>query len=1348
MPGDKGGSHPCVVCKAIIETFTHSRPLPRSHASEYGLSEDDIPPGGRVCNTCRCKAVRSRCTTCPIPTCPNAKGRVKRLRGLPSKWSELSAELKDPIIAEFQIPPNVTKCCSACFNRISRRLAPHVASEEETLRWTEEETDALKRGLKEHGTSWTQVADKVGTKTHHQCKSFYFNCRKKLGLDLLVQEYNKAHLGEDRKPAVTDEEESGSSTSSCDEMPPGPHDSSDTASACSPGRGAESIGPAGKEVMLRPPETTVTCEPRPEKDYDSSATETADEGQGGGDGENTYPHLPGTSITAVPPGGQHHHHHHSQQQNGPISSPPRTVKDLMANVIEKSLMKTPGVSVSCSAPPTISSILKTDHRDLAFVKRSGSDSLATLSIVNSHDRSQESLSPSIVNQSSDLPKEGIVVVQVQQALKERREPEPETLDLSIKKRDCSSGYQNSPSHHFNMPPLCKGGTSVYPRVGEQHYYHHSHPVSDQNRTLSKSPSVFSSSSVTPHLVMSHARQPHAKIAKSPLPTIQSKLSPKLVSGPPGAKGGSITHGTPLQGGPRYEGLLRQIPPQQTHKEGGSITQGTPVHHGSHLGPSDKRQPLNYEYFKRSSPAGNPSPSNPGQPVSSSYPYGSSPSQSSTSSGFSSPYPSNPARQPTSYPIEQQLSSRQIIMSDYITSQQMHGQRRVAISGSEKQDSPSPRGGVGISSPLYYNSPPGGMYLPSRSPVDSSTPPPLRQGVIQRHNTIPTSQGQSRPPSGGNSAGKSHYPPPGHEAFSSLVEAAVQQPSLPVPSVEKRTHSSEKSMMSHREAHHEGLGKTMVDSLSSSRIIDHPSRVSGNEVGGRLSVDQQRLGDQQRLARQNHERERFAQEQRFQAAREREREREQMQMQQQIQIQRQQQARIEYETRQQRLEQQARLDYENKSRMEQIRLENARIEQQQQQQQSRLDYEKQRHQQQLAAFLDAQQRASSEREERDREATRILVGGFQRDRISRPNSDSPSQPSRNQSNSGSQSNRGDDSTMTAASLIDAIITHQINQSSSETGSQNSQNQGPATRPGDRLFQGFHRDGPPQHVETNGKVSPMKRIPSPTERESSGKPLTLGEHIESIITKDFNRGSYPLQYHVPSEGIPLGDQLNWKLRRSGVPPKESEQPRETHSEKGDERQIIRIAQSQPGASKSFHEPVSPPEQWGGRYYPDKPSHLSPLDYVKNRIVEVMRTSEDKDTEEKTTTMVGSGGVGPGSGSTSSKERSDSPGDMVPEETAKQQDNELNKLVVFNTSAVTSSSSSSPFVPPTSSTYAYPFSALSVHAMTAANARSPTPSKPVVSAPLTTAVTKEETAASQRNSEPAPLLSAQYEPLSDED
>jgi len=44
-------------------------------------------------------------------------------------------------------------------------------------------------------------------------------------------------LGEERKPTVTDEEESGSSTSSCDELTPSgiPRDNSDTDSAASPG---------------------------------------------------------------------------------------------------------------------------------------------------------------------------------------------------------------------------------------------------------------------------------------------------------------------------------------------------------------------------------------------------------------------------------------------------------------------------------------------------------------------------------------------------------------------------------------------------------------------------------------------------------------------------------------------------------------------------------------------------------------------------------------------------------------------------------------------------------------------------------------------------------------------------------------------------------------------------------------------------------------------------------------------------------------------------------------------------------------------------------------------------------
>lgn len=107
-----------------------------------------------------------------------------------------------------EIPTNVTKCCSACFNRIQRKLLEYndenapgtpVSSPgsggTQLLRWSEEEIDTLKIGIREHGNRWSEVCRIVGpTKTQHQCKNFYFNYRKKLGLDQLLQEYNKVKL--------------------------------------------------------------------------------------------------------------------------------------------------------------------------------------------------------------------------------------------------------------------------------------------------------------------------------------------------------------------------------------------------------------------------------------------------------------------------------------------------------------------------------------------------------------------------------------------------------------------------------------------------------------------------------------------------------------------------------------------------------------------------------------------------------------------------------------------------------------------------------------------------------------------------------------------------------------------------------------------------------------------------------------------------------------------------------------------------------------------------------------------------------------------------------------------------
>lgn len=104
-----------------------------------------------------------------------------------------------------EIPPNVTKCCSACFNRILRKLTPvdesgagggsSGGSPSPHLRWTEEEIEALKRGLHEHGNRWSEVAQIVGpTKSQHQCKNFFFNYKKKFGLDQILQEYNKVNI--------------------------------------------------------------------------------------------------------------------------------------------------------------------------------------------------------------------------------------------------------------------------------------------------------------------------------------------------------------------------------------------------------------------------------------------------------------------------------------------------------------------------------------------------------------------------------------------------------------------------------------------------------------------------------------------------------------------------------------------------------------------------------------------------------------------------------------------------------------------------------------------------------------------------------------------------------------------------------------------------------------------------------------------------------------------------------------------------------------------------------------------------------------------------------------------------
>lgn len=552
---------------------------------------------------------------------------------------------------------------------------------------------------------------------------------------------------------LTDEEESGSTTSSCDEKD---NAASDTASAASPHCNTSLIGLRdGEELISRPrsqsddkslissiptasgmPTPTVPVAKITSKDeYDSSATETADE-------ENESPTTRNSPKALLQPAYQTGQPTAQQatitvvtNQNGPpvINQPSRldSMGDVMLNVIEQ-MVKNNGSATQKTGSAALITKANTDNPCIRDYRMGEStvnipvscnnnipqNSLATLSVVNSHGRTLHRLpaqqilsSPQIaatitpVQSASasvpktELSKEVLVVL--------RSEPEPETLDLSIKKSRDNSNFL-----HQSLPPPAHSKTSIhnsstglsissasitYRPSGESAYagYHH------ESGRISKSPSVF----------VSAAPQPHGLVVQRPsISTSQSgsKISIKHNAMKPctkvphsQTKPGSITHGTPMnpmQGSvvvntpasPRYDNLQRQTQIDST-KSVGSITQGTPVH----LPPHHLQEKRMYDYYnKRQSPAQLSIPGNlqiSSQSPSNFPPYAIQ-SNNNVPSGFTSSF-----TRPPTYNIEQQLSSRQIIITDYITSQQMHGQGRRTI---EKE--PVSRGPI-MSSPasMYY-----------------------------------------------------------------------------------------------------------------------------------------------------------------------------------------------------------------------------------------------------------------------------------------------------------------------------------------------------------------------------------------------------------------------------------------------------------------------------------------------------------------------------------------------------------------------------------------------------------------------------------------------------------------------
>jgi len=725
------------------------------------------------------------------------------------------------------------------------------------------------------------------------------------------------------------------------------------------------------------------------------------------------------------------------------------------------------------------------------------------------------------NQSSSdlLPKEGLVVMQVQQALRETEG----TLDLSLKKPRQQEYNHSLQSLH--KPPT----VALYrPEPPPGAYYHPHAPHPEQGRGA-KSPLVYASSPrpqapITP------------KMNKVTVPPSHPKLSPKVSGiGTPGHKTGSITHGTPVSTA-RYEGLLRQMtppgnpaisgaaanvsdrsgvavnatsagqgPPKET---GGSITQGTPVHPFA----VDKRGAPMYDYHRiRHSPVTGGSNVPPGQGPAN---QATSPAVSVTHGGGSqyNSY-SATARSAPSYTMEQQLSNRQIIMNDYITSQQMHARAR-SSGGSASAAGET----AGKNEPPP---PPSTLYYASTPPPPPQTHTQPRQGVIQRHN--PQKQ--------------IHYPPPppGLEAFSSLVDVAVQQPSLPVP----HPHSHPAASSS---GGHEGLGKTMADRLladryDNNRAFREQEMRLQEQYGNRMAIQAERLAVaavaahhqrdrererdlvhlrekeehrlhrekelqqlEHRLAVQHQQREKEIQQQEHRMAQrekdiqqhvehrlsvqqvrekeiqhehrltvhqQREKEihqqmaaaaaqREKEHQEHRLAVQQQREKEIQQQEQRLAIQQQREKEIHAEHRLVVQRerdLAHLAHQQQQQHQHQHIQQHIQQHRIEAERRHIAQLYRDQQQQQLDRDSSRLLASGFtQSSRLqqSQQSQQQQQQQSSRQSQASNQQQNDSSSTLTAASLIDAIITHQINQSvENASGSGSSTNQ--PTRAGDRLFQ---------------------------------------------------------------------------------------------------------------------------------------------------------------------------------------------------------------------------------------------------------------------------------------------------------
>lgn len=605
---------------------------------------------------------------CPLGAC-HGNGKERRLRDIPTKLFELPLSESSAIIEEFQIPKNITKCCSICLIKIRKCLNYLLVD----IKLSEMEINTMKQFLSDNGPMWNQLADLL-KKPVKAIKSYYIHNKKRYSFEACLGEFHKSHPNADIRIEISDDDDTDVSNSSSDERDV----NSDTASAespsCQPSNSVTKENFTIEEQFVAttkkskiPPENDMLIPPlnqppkrsKTQDEYDSSATETADE-------END-----------VSPAGRHSPKLNFQY--GGISNGPKdSVRDIIGNVIEKAIKdKSTGLP-----PPPAKQML--DYRsDVNSTKDIKLDSKKSYITATPHDKvmitglvhtspsaavtitTNKSMNQLRVPTNNDtLYRSSPIVGPLENEMTKesgaysKSDVDFQTLDLSIKK------YNKDQS--FVIKPMSQINTSAYKSEAIQIEPMHLHQSGQSGKeggfycqetiTLDNVPSPPINAPGTAFNVRNqgqlnlnsvHSQQKLKQ--QKPSPNILQQQQPFGVS-----TKGSITQGTPLnqpQGlstaTSRYENVFCQTPPNS--EKIGSITQGTPL---SSPSPQNVEKRL-YDYYGKSS---RQSPH----------------LQQQSSSQQASIFTASIGK--PQYVEHPQLSSKQIIINDYITSQQMIGQQ--------------------------------------------------------------------------------------------------------------------------------------------------------------------------------------------------------------------------------------------------------------------------------------------------------------------------------------------------------------------------------------------------------------------------------------------------------------------------------------------------------------------------------------------------------------------------------------------------------------------------------------------------------------------------------------------------